>query len=129
MLTEFGKALRKIRIDNQQLLKDMAESLGVSSAYLSAVETGKRRIPQDWVNKIASTYSLNQEDSADLQRAADNSVLDVTISLVDASEQKRDAVLSFARALDGLSDEDLKRIMSSMKEKEGKRRDKKRVRR
>ena len=121
MLTEFGKALRKIRIDRQQLLRDMADKLGVSSAYLSAVETGKRRIPQDWVSKIASIYSLSCEEQADLQSAADNSVFDVTISLVNASEQKRNAVLSFARALDGLNDEDLKRIMASMKGKEEKR--------
>ena len=120
MLTEFGKALRKIRIDRQQLLRDMADKLGVSSAYLSAVETGKRRIPQDWVSKIASIYSLSCEEQADLQSAADNSVFDVTISLVNASEQKRNAVLSFARALDGLNDEDLKRIMASMKGKEEK---------
>lgn len=128
MLTEFGKALRKIRIDRQELLKDMANNLGVSSAYLSAVETGKRRIPQDWVSEIASSYSLSCEEQADLQSAADNSVFDVTISLVNASEQKRDAVLSFARALDGLSDEDLKRIMSSMKVKEEKRGNKRRAR-
>ena len=81
MLTEFGKALRKIRIDRQQLLKDMANKLGVSSAYLSAVENGKRRMPQDWVSKIASIYSLDSDAQADLQNAADNSVFDVTISL------------------------------------------------
>lgn len=121
MLTEFGKALRKIRIDRQQLLKDMANKLGVSSAYLSAVENGKRRMPQDWVSKIASIYSLDSDAQADLQNAADNSVFDVTISLENASEQKRSAVLSFARALDGLDDEDLKRIMSSMKAKGEKR--------
>ena len=128
MLTEFGKALRKIRIDRQQLLSDMADKLGVSSAYLSAVETGKRRIPQDWVSKIASIYSLSCEEQADLQSAADNSVFDVTISLVNASEQKRNAVLSFARALDGLNDEDLKRIMASMKGKEEKRGNRQRAR-
>lgn len=128
MLTEFGKALRKIRIDRQQLLRDMADKLGVSSAYLSAVETGKRRIPQDWVSKIASIYSLSCEEQADLQSAADNSVFDVTISLVNASEQKRNAVLSFARALDGLNDEDLKRIMASRKEKEEKRGNRQRAR-
>lgn len=121
MLTDFGKALRKIRIDRQQLLKDMASRLGVSSAYLSAVETGKRRIPQDWVSKIASIYSLSRGEQDDLQDAADNSVPDVTISLVNASAQKRNAVLSFARALDGLDDEDLKRIMSSVKTKREKR--------
>ena len=128
MLTEFGKALRKIRIDRQQLLRDMADKLGVSSAYLSAVETGKRRIPQDWVSKIASIYSLSCEEQADLQSAADNSVFDVTISLVNASEQKRNAVLSFARALDGLNDEDLKRIRASMKGKEEKRGNRQRAR-
>ena len=128
MLTEFGKALRKIRVDRQQLLRDMADKLGVSSAYLSAVETGKRRIPQDWVSKIASIYSLSCEEQADLQSAADNSVFDVTISLVNASEQKRNAVLSFARALDGLNDEDLKRIMASMKGKEEKRGNRQRAR-
>ena len=119
---------RKIRIDRQQLLRDMADKLGVSSAYLSAVETGKRRIPQDWVSKIASIYSLSCEEQADLQSAADNSVFDVTISLVNASEQKRNAVLSFARALDGLNDEDLKRIMASMKGKEEKRGNRQRAR-
>lgn len=128
MLTEFGKALRKIRIDRQQLLKDMANKLGVSSAYLSAVENGKRRMPQDWVSKIASIYSLDSDAQADLQNAADNSVFDVTISLENASEQKRHAVLSFARALDGLDDEDLKRIMSSMKAKGEKRGTKQRAR-
>lgn len=117
MLTEFGKYLRRIRMDRQQLLKDMADSLGVSSAYLSAVENGKRRIPKDWVKKIVSDYSLSEGECADLQSAADDSALDVTISLENASAQKRDAVLSFARALDGLDDEDLKRIMSSMKSK------------
>ena len=128
MLPDLGKALRKIRIDRQQFLRDMAEQLGVSSAYLSAVETGKRRIPQDWVSKIASIYSLSCEEQADLQSAADNSVFDVTISLVNASEQKRNAVLSFARALDGLNDEDLKRIMASMKGKEEKRGNRQRAR-
>ena len=126
MLTEFGKVLRKIRIDKQQLLKDMATALGVSSAYLSAVETGKRRIPKNWVDEISSIYKLDQDSRTELQRAADDSVTDITISLHNASMQRRDAVLSFARALDGLSDDDLKRIMSSMKKKgeksEGKRR-------
>ena len=44
MLTEFGKALRRIRLDNDELLKDMADKLKVSSAYLSAVENGKKNL-------------------------------------------------------------------------------------
>ena len=115
MLTEFGKALRKIRIEREELLKDMATALGVSAAYLSAVETGKRRIPDDWVERISIHYQLSQAEHANLLRAAENSAQEVKISLQDASETKRGAVLTFARALDQLSDEDLKRIMQSMK--------------
>lgn len=117
MLTEFGKYLRKLRIDRQEILKDMADKLHVSSAYLSAVETGKRRIPHKWVENISELYSLNAQDSYELQQAADNSTQNVTISLEGASAQRKDAVLSFARALDGLSDEELTKIMSSMKRK------------
>ena len=34
MPTEFGKIIRKIRIDNDVLLKDMANALNISSAFL-----------------------------------------------------------------------------------------------
>ena len=44
MLTEFGKFVRKLRIDNGTVLGEMAKSIAVSSAYLSAVENGKKNI-------------------------------------------------------------------------------------
>lgn len=117
MLTEFGKALRKIRIDRQELLKEMADALGVSSAYLSAVETGKRRIPDDWVDRIVTLYSLDNTTRLALSNAADKSTQEVKISLLDVSDAKRDAILTFAKALDGLSDDELTKIMSSMKKR------------
>lgn len=45
MLTGIGKFLRKLRIDNEEILKDMADALGVSSAFLSAVENGRKKMP------------------------------------------------------------------------------------
>ena len=33
-LTEFGKFLRKLRIDNEELLKDMAIKLNTTPAFL-----------------------------------------------------------------------------------------------
>lgn len=123
MLTEFGKALRKLRINHQEILKDMADTLNVSSAYLSAVETGKRRIPADWVSRISESYSLSQDERSELQYAADISAPDVTISLNGATLARRDAVLSFAKALDGMSDEELTKIMSAMKKTHKKRGD------
>ena len=72
MLTEFGKILRKLRIDRQELLRDMAKNLEVSSAYLSAVETGKRKIPIDWCSKISTLYKLDPDTIRELEWAYEN---------------------------------------------------------
>ena len=61
MLTSFGRQLRYIRRDNYQLLKDMAGLLNVSSSYLSAVEMGKRNVPEGWPDKIGELYKLDAE--------------------------------------------------------------------
>ena len=42
MLSEFGKFSRKLRIDRDELLIDMAKKLGVKPAFLSAVEFGNK---------------------------------------------------------------------------------------
>ena len=52
MLPSIGRFLRKLRIDNGEILKDMAEALGVSSAFLSAVENGKKKMPEGWIEKL-----------------------------------------------------------------------------
>ena len=52
MLTPFGQIVRKKRIDKFLTLKEMADALGVSSAFLSAVEMGRKAIPDDWGLKI-----------------------------------------------------------------------------
>jgi transcriptional regulator with XRE-family HTH domain len=44
MLTPFGKKVRKLRIDVGVTLKSMADAMGVTSSYLSAIETGKRAV-------------------------------------------------------------------------------------
>lgn len=49
MLTDLGRLLRKIRIDHGEILKDMANRFGVTASYLSAVENGKRAVPEAWV--------------------------------------------------------------------------------
>lgn len=69
MLTNFGKFNRKLRIDNNEKMKDMAQKLGVTSSYLSAVEHGKRRVPIVWIDKIAGYYKLTEQQLAELNKA------------------------------------------------------------
>lgn len=74
MLNTFGKYLRKLRIDRGELTKEMADKLGVTASYISAVETGKRAIPSLWVGKIAELYDLNDDQKAELAAAASQEV-------------------------------------------------------
>ena len=67
-MTKLGIALRKIRLDRQELLKDMADRLKVSSAFLSAVETGKKRPPANFIDRICSAYELSEDESCSLQQ-------------------------------------------------------------
>ena len=69
MITAFGKFLRNLRMDNGELLKTMAEKLKVTSSFLSAVENGKKNIPEDWVSRISVLYSLPADKQVELQNA------------------------------------------------------------
>ena len=67
---ELGKALAKIRIDHDERMSDMAKRLGVSTAYLSAVELGKKKITDALLTNVAREYSLLKSDVDDLSFCA-----------------------------------------------------------
>lgn len=71
MLTRFGRFCRKLRIDNNELLRDMAKRLSVSSAFLSKVENGKSKPPIKWKETIASLYDLGLEQETELCECID----------------------------------------------------------
>jgi transcriptional regulator with XRE-family HTH domain len=104
MLTEFGKALRKLRLDNSEILKNMAERLSVSSSYLSAIEHGKRQIPQDFISKLSQSYALSEGVVQSLAKAREHSISQVGLDLGNTQGHKRDAALIFARQFDELDD-------------------------
>jgi HTH-type transcriptional regulator, competence development regulator len=58
MLTAYGKFLKKFRIDRNETLADMSGKLGISSAYLSAIENGTREIPAKMSVDIKAAYNL-----------------------------------------------------------------------
>jgi len=118
MLTEFGQFLRKLRIDCNELLKDMAGKLGVTSSYLSAVETGKRSIPEGWVKKICQYYDLPMFDQEALEIAAANSVTTVTMSLNNKVPKRRETALLFARKFDTVDEsiiEEIRKLLNRQK--------------
>jgi transcriptional regulator with XRE-family HTH domain len=107
MITEFGKILRKIRIDCGEVLKDMADklnstSLSMSSAYLSAIEVGKRAIPDALISSLQTAYDLSDDIVEQLRFAADQSAKSIKLNLDGKSGAKRNAALVFARNFESM---------------------------
>lgn len=68
LITQFGKFCRKLRIDHDEQLKDMASKLGITSSYLSAIENGKRRVTPEIMKEVAHVYELTEEQLNELSR-------------------------------------------------------------
>jgi len=110
MLTEVGKFLRKLRIDHNEILLDMSEVLNVTPSFLSAVENGKKSMPPTWYNIIVSGYSLNEQQITEFQEAIAKTQSSISINLNDISDTRKMTVLSFARQISELEDDQVHKI-------------------
>lgn len=70
-MTPFGDRMRKLRAERGVTLKEMAEALGVSSAYLSALEHGKRGRP-GWhlIQRILAYFNIIWDEADEVVRLA-----------------------------------------------------------
>ena len=70
-MTPFGDRMRKLRSERGVTLKEMAHALGVSSAYLSALEHGKRGRP-GWhlIQRILAFFNIIWDEADEVVRLA-----------------------------------------------------------
>lgn len=118
MLTSIGRYLRKLRIDRGEILRDMATKLGVSSAFLSAIENGKKKMPESMLLNLENLYSLSADQIEELKTAVLESSDTVELNLVNASEGSRQLAVSFARKFESLDEETAKKIYNILKRHE-----------
>lgn len=115
MLTEFGKCLRRIRLEKGQRLKDMADILNITSAYLSSVENGIRKPTKELVNKLINKYNFNDNEKQVLIDAFSNTINTITIDTSLSSSSQADLGLVFARKINSLSEEQIDNIKKILK--------------
>lgn len=70
-MTPFGDRMRRLRAERGITLKEMADAIGVSSAYLSALEHGKRGRP-GWhlIQRILTFFNIIWDDAEEVVRLA-----------------------------------------------------------
>ena len=115
MLTSLGRFLRKLRIDQGEILKDMADKLGVTASFLSAVENGKKRMPASWTAAICSLYQLDDAQRHAFTTAIADTEQSIEMSFFGADIGKRELAVSFARKfndIDAEQVEEIKRILA-----------------
>jgi Zn-dependent peptidase ImmA (M78 family)/transcriptional regulator with XRE-family HTH domain len=97
-LTPFGKALRKLRIEKELRLYDLAEKLGKSTALISAIETGRKSIPDGFILALSRALELGAAETKSLRSAAEQTRKEVRVDHLRA--EQRELVSAFARRMD-----------------------------
>ena len=111
-MTPFGERVRRLRRERGLLLKDMAAHLGVSSAYLSALERGERGKPT-WtlIQGVIQYFNIIWDEADELARLADLSDPRVKIDTAAASAAATLLANRLSREIGGLTEEEIAQVL------------------
>ena len=96
----------------------MANQLGVSSAFLSKVENGKGKPPEEWRNILINEYNLDDGEIKELDRVMFEARNQRSIDMSTFKTSDRDMMISFARAMESWDDEKKKELSKWLKNQE-----------
>ena len=116
-MTPFGERLRKLRLEKNVTQKHMAQALGVSSAYLSALEHGKRGRPS-WhlVQGVIAYFNIIWDDAEDLARLAKISQPRITIDTAGLSPSATELANRLARDIAKLDETKIRKLINAFGE-------------
>ncbi|SFD62978.1 helix-turn-helix domain-containing protein [Paracidovorax konjaci] len=98
-LTPFGEAVRVMRLKHGLSLKTMAEAMGISSAHLSSMEFGEKRLSQKHIDS-AITFLRQHCDPEQIRQVRD--AAEQSKQIIDTagmSPEARGHLAAFARRL------------------------------
>ena len=119
-MTPLGAKMRELRAARGVTLKQMAAALNVSSAYLSALEHGKRGKPT-WIllQRIIHYFNVIWDEAEELQRLAELSDPRVVIDTAGLSPEATEFANRLARDIARLKPEDLVFLRNEMMRRAG----------
>ncbi|MGB0681306.1 MAG: helix-turn-helix domain-containing protein [Magnetovibrionaceae bacterium] len=115
-MTPFGARLRNLRAERGMTLKDMAAALGLSAAYLSALEHGHRGQPgSGLILEICGILDLDWEDEESLKELAQLSKPKVTLDTGGLNPEATLFANELAGAMRRLQEHDFKSLREYLK--------------
>ncbi|MER9053351.1 helix-turn-helix transcriptional regulator [Mesorhizobium sp. M0910] len=115
-MTPFGEKLRVLRNERGVSQKDMAKAIGVSAAYLSALEHGRRGAPS-WtlIQKIIGYFNIIWDDAEELARLAETSHPRVKLDTSGLSPAATELANLLADNIEKLDEAELRQIIASIR--------------
>ncbi|MBN9065294.1 MAG: helix-turn-helix transcriptional regulator [Rhizobiales bacterium] len=108
-MTPFGEKVRLLRRERGISQRDMAASIGVSPAYLSALEHGRRGVPIGFFNII-------WDDAEELQRLAEQSHPRVVIDTAGLSPRATELSNLLARTISSLGEPEIEMLIRQLRD-------------
>ncbi len=119
-MTPFGARMRALRKARGLTLRQMAEDLGVTSAYLSALEHGHRGRPS-WlfIQRVCGYFNIIWDDAEALADLAKLSHPRVTIDTAGLHPKATLLANELARRVKDLDETRIARLLKILQEKDG----------
>ncbi len=115
-MTPFGAHVRELRARKGVKLKQMAEDLSVSSAYLSALEHGHRGRPASgMIMQICGHFGLIWDESEELKRLANVSHPRAVIDTAGLSPKATELANMLGETIGELDDDTIEWIINEIK--------------
>ena len=116
-MTPFGEKLRALRAERGIAMKDMAKALGVSPAYLSALEHGHRGRPnRRFVHQVCQYFGIIWDEAEALQALADHSHPRVTVDTAGLSPEATEFANLLAERIGEMSAEQLRAWLDELRD-------------
>ena len=121
-MTPLGAKMRQLREERGISLKEMAGALNISSAYLSALEHGRRGKPTGFLlHRIIAFFNVIWDEAEELQRLAEISDPKVTIDTGGLLPEATELTNRLAAGIGRLEAEDLRFLRDEVMKRAGRR--------
>ncbi len=113
--TNLSKFLRILRIQNDELLGDMANKIGIMPSYLSSIEANRRPLTPALMQKLVNSYNLDEKAQEKLENYIAEAARSVEVDLTHVRDESIlpkyvDTALLFAKDLSTLGSAELDEI-------------------